>query len=115
PILPISAMLGQVSRFNKRGEQLALMVVQRHLDNQGDAWEWTLNTLDRAVRDELAGGVSLVENQYSALEELENFNRLLGQRLGELHLSLAAETDNPDFAYETTTQADSEKWAASIR
>ena len=111
----ISAMLGQVSRVNKKGEPHALMVVQRFLDNQGDAWEWTLTTLDRAVRDELAGGVSLVENQYSALEELEHFNRLLGQRLGELHMTLAAETDNPDFAYETTSQADSEKWAASIR
>src|SRR5690606_15647980 len=82
---------------------------------QGDAWEWTLNTLDRAVRDELAGGVSLVENQYSALDELENFNHLLGQRLGELHMTLAVDTDNPDFAHETTTAADSKKWAASIR
>ncbi|MCF6780833.1 maltose alpha-D-glucosyltransferase [Stutzerimonas stutzeri] len=111
----ISAMLGQVSRFNSKGEQHALMVVQRFLDNQGDAWEWTLTNLDRAVRDELAGGVSEVENQYSALEELENFNRLLGQRLGELHVTLAAETDNPDFAHEATTQADSDSWAASIR
>ena len=111
----ISAMLGQVSRFNKKGEQFALMVVQRFLANQGDAWEWTLTNLDRAVRDELAGGVSLVENQYSALEELENFNRLLGQRLGELHAALASETDNSDFAYETTSEADSQKWADSIR
>ncbi|WP_313129934.1 putative maltokinase, partial [Stutzerimonas nitrititolerans] len=111
----ISAMLGQVSRFDRKGEQHALMVVQRFLDNQGDAWEWTLNTLDRAVRDELAGGVSLVENQYSALDELENFNHLLGQRLGELHMTLASDTDNPDFARETTTAADSKKWAASIR
>ncbi|HJE27786.1 MAG TPA: maltose alpha-D-glucosyltransferase, partial [Pseudomonas nitrititolerans] len=111
----ISAMLGQVSRFDRKGEQHALMVVQRFLDNQGDAWEWTLNTLDRAVRDELAGGVSLVENQYSALDELENFNHLLGQRLGELHMTLASDTDNPDFTRETTTAADSKKWAASIR
>ena len=111
----ISAMLGQVSRFDRKGEQHALMVVQRFLDNQGDAWEWTLNTLDRAVRDELAAGVSLVENQYSALDELENFNHLLGQRLGELHMTLASDTDNPDFARETTTAADSKKWAASIR
>ncbi|UPQ84681.1 maltose alpha-D-glucosyltransferase [Pseudomonas knackmussii] len=111
----ISAMLGQVTRVNKRGEPHALMVVQRFLDNQGDAWEWTLNTLDRAVRDELTGGVSLVENQYAALHELEDFNRLLGQRLGELHMTLASDTDNPDFAHETTTQADSEQCAASIR
>nr|MBF0685959.1 putative maltokinase [Pseudomonas sp.] len=110
----ISAMLGQVSRVDKKGQQFALMVVQRFLDNQGDAWEWTLTSLDRAVRDEITGGVS-VDQQYSALDEVEHFNQLLGQRLGELHMALASKTDNPDFAYETTSAADSKKWAASIR
>src|SRR5690606_16803032 len=111
----ISGMLAQVSRISWQRQPVALMVVQHYLDSQGDAWEWTLNTLDRAVRDELAGGVSLHENQFSALDELENFNHLLGQRLGELHMTLASDTDNPDFARETTTAADSKKWAASIR
>ncbi len=100
----ISAMLGQVNRVDARGELHALIVVQRYLDNQGDAWEWTINTLDRAVRDQLAGGVSEHENQYSALGELEAFNRLLGQRLGEMHRVLASDTDNPDFARETTAE-----------
>ncbi|WP_421684550.1 maltose alpha-D-glucosyltransferase [Stutzerimonas urumqiensis] len=111
----ISAMLGQVSRFSKDGTPHALMVMQRYLDNQGDAWTWTLNTLDRAVRDEIAGGVSEVENQYSALDELEAFNRLLGQRLGELHVALAVKTDNPDFAAELTSEEDARTWAQTIR
>ncbi|HAQ87495.1 MAG TPA: alpha-amylase, partial [Pseudomonas sp.] len=110
----ISAMLGQVSRFDKSGEQYALMVVQRFLDNQGDAWEWTLNTLDRAVRDQIAGGVSLHENQFSALEELEAFNRLLGQRLGEMHMTLAVQTDNQAFAAEPTTASDAKEWTQLI-
>ena len=110
----ISAMLGQVSRFDKNGEQYALMVVQRFLDNQGDAWEWTLNTLDRAVRDQIAGGVSLHENQFSALEELEAFNRLLGQRLGEMHMTLAVQTDNQAFAAEPTTASDAKEWTQLI-
>ncbi|WP_028237942.1 maltose alpha-D-glucosyltransferase [Stutzerimonas azotifigens] len=111
----ISAMLGQVSRIGADGTPHALMIVQRYLDNQGDAWEWTLNTLDRAVRDEISGGVSLVENQYGALEELENFNRLLGQRLGELHVALAAQTDNPDFAAEIAGEEEADAWAQAIR
>ena len=110
----ISAMLGQVSRFDKQGEQYALMVVQRYLDNQGDAWGWTLNTLDRAVRDQLAGGVSLHENQFTALEELEAFNRLLGQRLGEMHMALASETDDPAFASEPTGKADVREWTDAV-
>ena len=83
----ISGMLGQVSRINKQGEPVALMVIQHFLDSQGDAWVWTLNNLDRAVRDEIAGGVSMHENQFSALDELQAFNRLLGQRLGEMHMA----------------------------
>lgn len=110
----ISAMLGQVTRIDKNGTHHALMVVQRFLDNQGDAWEWTLSTLDRAVRDEVAGGISLMENQYSALGELEDFNRLLGQRLGEMHSVLTSNTDNPDFARELTSQEDARQWAESI-
>ena len=110
----ISAMLGQVTRVNKQGEQHALMVVQRFLDNQGDAWEWTLNTLDRAVRDQIAGGVSLHENQFSALEELEAFNRLLGQRLGEMHMTLAASTEDAAFASEPTRPADTREWTQLI-
>ncbi|EXF46735.1 alpha-amylase family protein [Pseudomonas sp. BAY1663] len=90
------------------------MVVQHYLDSQGDAWEWTLNTLDRAVRDELAGGVSLHENQFSALDELEAFNRLLGQRLGEMHMLLASDTDDPAFRRESTDKKQTTEWAASV-
>ncbi|WP_348691555.1 maltose alpha-D-glucosyltransferase [Stutzerimonas balearica] len=111
----ISAMLGQVSRVDQQGNPYALMVVQRYLDNQGDAWEWTVNTLDRAVRDQLAGGVSLHENQYSALDELEVFNRLLGQRLGEMHRVLASDTDDAAFAAEPTEQAQAREIGESVR
>ncbi|PZR50743.1 MAG: alpha-amylase, partial [Stutzerimonas stutzeri] len=66
------------------------------------------------VRDEIAGGVSMHENQFSALDELQAFNRLLGQRLGEMHMALAADTDDAAFAYEITSPANVEQWAQSI-
>lgn len=110
----ISAMLGEVNRIDKSGVPHALLVVQRYLDNQGDAWEWSLNTLDRAVRDQLAGGVSEHENQYAALGELEDFNRLLGQRLGEMHRVLAGDTQNPDFAREPTEQEHVQEWTQAV-
>ncbi len=110
----ISAMLGQVTRVDADGTPHALMIAQRYLDNQGDAWSWTLNTLDRAVRDEISGGESQLENQFSALQELETFNRLLGRRLGELHRVLACDTDDAAFARELTSEADASAWADSI-
>ena len=110
----ISAMLGQVSRIDRQGEPVALMVIQRFLDSQGDAWSWTLDNLDRAVRDEIAGGVSMLENQFGALDELQAFNRLLGQRLGEMHAALAADTDDAAFAYQRTSEAHAEQWVESV-
>lgn len=66
------------------------------------------------MRDQIAGGVSLHENQFSALEELEAFNRLLGQRLGEMHMALAAQTDDAAFASEPTRSADTKDWTKAI-
>ncbi|HDZ56073.1 MAG TPA: maltose alpha-D-glucosyltransferase [Pseudomonas xinjiangensis] len=108
-------VLGEVKRVDQNGETYALMVLQGFLNNQGDAWEWTQSTLERAIRDQLAGGLSQLENQYTALSELETFAGLLGKRLGEMHVALAAETDNPDFAAEPTSAADAKGWAESIR
>jgi maltose alpha-D-glucosyltransferase / alpha-amylase len=107
-------VLGEVRRIDETGEPFALMVLQGFLDNQGDAWEWTQATLERAVRDQLAGGISRLENQYTALSELEHFAGLLGQRLGEMHVALAAPTDDSDFSAEPTSEEDAQGWADSI-
>jgi maltose alpha-D-glucosyltransferase/alpha-amylase len=74
------------------------MIAQGYLSNQGDAWEWTQNNLERALRDELADAMSEQEQHYNALGELKDFAGMLGQRLGEMHQVLAAPSDNPDFA-----------------
>ena len=110
----ISPLLGSVVRVGHDGEPHLLMIAQGYLSNQGDAWEWTQNNLERAVRDELAHGVSEQEQHYNALLELADFSRSLGQRLGEMHQILAAATDNPDFAVEVTGQEDGEASAKSV-
>ncbi|GAB3486248.1 maltose alpha-D-glucosyltransferase [Azotobacter salinestris] len=110
----IASVLGEVCRIDAQGGCTALMILQCYLENQGDAWEWTQNTLDRAIRDELAGGESTLESQYSALHELESFSRQLGQRLGEMHMALAAPTDNPDFARAIAGPAEVAQWAERV-
>jgi predicted trehalose synthase len=86
------------------GRGQLLMIAQGYLSNQGDAWEWTQNNLERALRDELADAMSEQEQHYNALGELKDFAAMLGQRLGEMHQVLAAPSDNPDFAPHLTTQ-----------
>jgi maltose alpha-D-glucosyltransferase/alpha-amylase len=95
-----------VIRRDAAGEDTLLMIAQGYLSNQGDAWEWTQNNLERALRDELADAVSEQEQHYNALGELKDFAGMLGQRLGEMHQVLAAPSANPDFAPQITTQKD---------
>lgn len=90
----------------KSNESSVLMVLQGYLENQGDAWQWTLGTLQRAIRDALAGGVSQQENEYTALEELERFARHLGQRLGAMHVVLASDREDPAFKPGVTHESD---------
>jgi maltose alpha-D-glucosyltransferase/alpha-amylase len=110
----ISPLLGAVVRVDKEGESNLLMIAQGYLSNQGDAWEWTQNNLERAVRDEMAHGHSNVEQHANALLELKDFAGLLGQRLGEMHVVLSAPTDNPDFKTEVTSVKDSQASAKSV-
>lgn len=110
----ISPLLGSLVRVGHDGQPHLLMIAQGYLSNQGDAWEWTQNNLERAVRDELSHGVSGQEQHYNALLELADFARHLGQRLGEMHQILAAPTDNADFAVQPTLEEDGKASGASV-
>jgi len=110
----IAPLLGEVRRTDADGNPHTLMLLQGYLESQGDAWNWTLSNLERAIRDELAGGISTQENQFGALEELEAFAHMLGRRLGEMHQVLARPTEEPAFATRTADDALCEAWGADI-
>ncbi|MEN5092540.1 maltose alpha-D-glucosyltransferase [Pseudomonas protegens] len=110
----ISPLLGSVVRRDDQGEEHLLMIAQGYLSNQGDAWEWTQNNLERAIRDEWADAMSEQEQHYNALGELEDFAGLLGQRLGEMHLLLAAPGNPPDFAPQVSTLKDTQAWNRQV-
>ena len=110
----ISPLLGAVIRRDGAGQDNLLMIAQGYLSNQGDAWAWTQNSLERAIRDELAGAISEQEQHYNALGELKDFAGLLGQRLGEMHGVLGADTADPDFKPEITRVKDTQAWARDI-
>lgn len=110
----IAPLLGEVRRVGADGESVTLMILQGYLSNQGDAWEWTLTNLQRAIRDELSGGTSSLESEYDALAELQNFAATLGRRLGEMHLVLAQPSEDPDFGARPTDERDSAEWGESV-
>ena len=111
----IAPMLGEVTRIDDQGVPHVLMVLQGYIDNQGDAWEWTLNTLERAIRDVSEMVQSEQDDAYDPLATLTGFAGLLGQRLGEMHTLLAMETPEADFAPEVADEARTQAWADSVR
>lgn len=111
----ISPLLGSVSRVDAQGQPHLLMIAQGYLNNQGDAWEWTQNNLERAIRDEMAHAHSEQEQHYNALGELADFAGMLGQRLGEMHVVLAAPGADADFLSRPSSEKDGQAWASSVR
>ncbi|MCY1519871.1 putative maltokinase [compost metagenome] len=108
----MAPFLGEVLRVDEAGQPHTLMVLQRYLDNQGDAWTWTLNNLDRAFREHLSGVEG--DDDLGALTELKVFATILGKRIGEMHTVLARPVESPDFGYRLSSEDDSAEWAASI-
>jgi maltose alpha-D-glucosyltransferase/alpha-amylase len=110
---------GAIEYRSKRGNTAAVGILQRYIPNEGDAWRHTLDQLsqylDRAVThpaDELKDllrPMPFVERlQHTPIPPVameligpyfENV-KLLGQRTAELHVALASNTDDPDFAPE---------------
>ncbi|MDB5777460.1 MAG: treS [Herbaspirillum sp.] len=117
--------LGEVTRFAADGTPTALIVLQGFVHNQGDAWQWTIDALERAIEHDVLTGqdaptstaavpdrIESVEmNGADPLVELTQFSAVLGQSLGEMHAVLAAGGEDPAFAPEMATAADCDAWA----
>ena len=80
--------------------------------NDGDAWSFTLRELTRQLECVAAGdanGAEQIEAAYLARAAQ------LGQRTGALHLALAADADDADFAPEPLTAGDFAELAETVR
>ena len=112
-----SPLLGEVSRVTDDGTPHLLIVLQKFVHNQGDAWQWTLNVLTRvfgqvtvsmpALPAATNGTTSSAASEHArettesveeqALAELQVAAGVLGKRLGELHAVLAQDCDDEAF------------------
>ena len=107
-------------RRNKH-PNITLGILHGFVPNQGDAWKYTLDVLRSYFEEALAGQKELPAEWVSqkpltrlikeetpplALELIGPYlesARLLGERTAELHLALASDTTDPDFAPEAFT------------
>jgi maltose alpha-D-glucosyltransferase/alpha-amylase len=107
-------LLGEVLRVSEDGVPHTLAIVQGAIRNQGDAWNWMLENLKRTLDE-----YELIENEAvpedGIFTTLENFAEVVGQRLGELHVALAAETDDQAFAPVEAGAGEIDGWKTRAR
>jgi maltose alpha-D-glucosyltransferase/alpha-amylase len=105
-------LLGEISRNANDGTGHTMIVAQRFVHNQGDAWQWTLNYLSR-LNETMALGEKSGADEADAFANYAAFARAIGTRLAELHALLARPSDDDAFNPETVTAADAKEWAGT--
>ncbi len=110
----IAPLLGEVVRVDDQGVPSTLMVLQGFLQNQGDAWRWTLDYLHRTF-DEFRLTPPDEDRHEELLCGYDAFATAVGRRLGELHQALALPSDDPAFAPEDAGDAQITDWVESAR
>ncbi|MFC1931553.1 maltose alpha-D-glucosyltransferase [Chloroflexota bacterium] len=108
---------GVIEYQTRRAEPITLAILHGYVHNEGDAWQYTLDSLDHYLERVLANpdvevpmpiGASLLdigdENVPDVIVDSIGpylFSaQLLGQRTAELHLTLASAIDEPNFVPE---------------
>lgn len=107
-------------RPNTGGEAMSVAILTGYVDNEGEAWQYTLDVLGRyfeaalaRVETEIPGpaarhpltlsGMEMPPEVHELLGEYTESARRLGQRVAEMHLALSSDTLSPDFAPEPFT------------
>ena len=112
----VPSLLGELIRTDASGTPHTLLIVEQFVRNQGDAWQWTIDMLKRAV-----GPASLTGAGEEAMEDVFAgylpVAAAIGRRLGELHAALAAaptdQGSDPAFAPEPVDEEVAASWAAA--
>jgi maltose alpha-D-glucosyltransferase/alpha-amylase len=99
----IGALVGAVRWESTDAPSTLLVSLFQHVGNQGHAWSYVISHLDRHATNLLAEQL-MSEQDPHALVNAQM--RTLGRRVGELHATLARDSDDPAFAPEPMTDAD---------
>ncbi len=112
---------GHLTYERRRESPMTLGIVHGYVPNEGDAWQFTLDQVEHYLEGAVSRYAGLTEMpepretlmQLAGAETPElatevigvyvESARLLGQRTAELHLALASDDEDPDFAPEPFT------------
>ncbi len=126
----VPSLAGYLEYLNEAGTSTALAILQGYVENQGDAWQYTLKALaeyyEKAPRwgrlgaNDLPGapllelcGEAIPDEARQRIGPYLNAAALLGRRTAELHLALASVPEDPEFAPQPFTATDRRAFANS--
>ena len=114
-------LIGSLEYQPSQGEPMTLAILQGLVPNEGDAWQYTIGVLSRYFEQSLTSEGEPEAAPISARAQLAAVDkpfppaahhvvggyldtaRLLGQRTAEMHMMLASDPADPDFAPEPFT------------
>jgi maltose alpha-D-glucosyltransferase/alpha-amylase len=112
----VAPLLGEIGRVTPNGDCILFGVAQGFIFNQGDAWAWTQNMLDRAIQSVIVMPEDVaLDDQLEPIKEFQAAAAILGSRLAEMHVVLAQPTDDAAFAPRVATAADCAGWGKAVR
>ena len=103
-------LLGTAELIEPDGGRCALATLHAQVQNQGDAWTVISAYLDRFVEERRFLQDADGEEQTPLRQMAQT-----GKRLAELHLALASNSTDPDFAPEPIQQRDWQRWQQVAR
>lgn len=110
-IVPVA---GGVEIRHADGSSATLAILQKFSDNQGDAWTYTIDYLERFFENCLAQTPDIRSTSATDIHAAYlQLIRLLGQRTGEFHQALAKPTGNSAFEPEQISSKDIDSWITS--
>jgi len=117
----IAPLAGSLEYRRDRGEPISIAILQGYVPNQGDAWQYTLNTLAHFFTGPELTGLEAPATPRSVVEASRqepgevatktiggylDSARLLGRRTAELHSALSSDPTDPAFAPERISPGD---------
>jgi maltose alpha-D-glucosyltransferase/alpha-amylase len=104
---------GSVEYVADDGRRATLALIQKYVYNQGSAWDYTLNYLDRFFEEVTREATSVAG---ADLHDAHNaLMQTLGRRTAELHAAFARSTGDPAFDPVALGPSDVAAWANRVR
>ena len=106
------AVAGSIDMHTSDGTVWSLAMLQQQVDNQGDAWAYTVGQVQLLLESQ--GKVGEVEASADSGIGVAERMQVLAQRIAELHVALGRKTGDAAFDPEPVESADVKRWAEAV-